>query len=199
MGIISDAYNLIGKVKYSFGANDIEGGAGDCSAFTQYVFNKNGYTIGRSTREQINHGTPVEYKDLQPGDLVFFQGTYREGVSHVGIYTGGGKMVNLESDGVVIDDITTGYWNKHYMTARRVANSEDVGGANDGATTDFVPYSPVGLTWWGDVVKVVFCVVAALLKRLKVKSWEQFPVLGTWEKSLTKSQKARVNNGANME
>ena len=47
--IINSAKNLIGKVNYVFGANNIEGGEGDCSSFTQYLYQKQGVNIGRVT------------------------------------------------------------------------------------------------------------------------------------------------------
>lgn len=173
MSILNDAAALIGKVTYDFGANDIENGRGDCSSFTQYVFKKNGYNIGRNCTAQLQNGEPVEYKDLKPGDLVFFQGTYKEGVSHVGIYVGNHKMVNLQNDGVKIDPINKGYWKEHYMTARRVAEARDVGilpleiaveetegGAFDVEET-LNPFSSTN--WLGDILVVVLIIAACLL------------------------------------
>lgn len=179
MGILNDALAYVGKVAYGFGKNDVEGGVADCSAFTQYVFRKNGYEIGRDTRSQIQKGAEVKYNNLKPGDLVFFQGTYRQGVSHVGIYVGNGKMVNCQSsDGVAVDDITKGYWKDHYMTARRVADAADVGGnspadggtSNEGGNSTMSPENvtvvePVDLAWWGDALVIIFmilCLVAAI-------------------------------------
>ena len=171
MSIVSDALALEGKVTYNFGSTDIAGGTGDCSAFTQYVFAQNGISIGRDTRAQLQQGVAVEKDELQPGDLVFFEGTYREGVSHVGIYIGDGKMMNLENDGAVVADITSGYWANHYMTARRVASE-----AVAGSTSDVPNFSgtsvTVGtggvvtsngtnvweLTWWGNVLVVILCI-----------------------------------------
>ena len=44
------------------------------------------------------------------------------GINHVGIYIGGGKIVHAAnpSRGVTIDSITSGYYNKNYVGARRV-------------------------------------------------------------------------------
>ena len=121
MSIVSDALALEGKVSYQFGATDIAGGTGDCSAFTQYVFQQNGISIGRDTRAQLQEGVEVDKSELMPGDLVFFQGTYREGVSHVGIYVGDGKMIHASSSkGVVISDLSTSYYTHHYYGARRI-------------------------------------------------------------------------------
>ena len=118
MSILNDAAALIGKVTYDFGANDIENGRGDCSAFTQYVFKKNGYNIGRNCTAQLQNGEPVDYKDLKPGDLVFFQGTYKEGVSHVGIYVGNGQMIHC-GDPIQYTSINTAYWQNHFYAFGR--------------------------------------------------------------------------------
>lgn len=138
MSILSTAENLIGKVSYVFGSNDIEGGKGDCSSFTQYVFKQNGVDIGRTTFDQVKQGTAVDKNDLQAGDLVFFQGTYNtSGASHVGIYKGNGKFIDLGSSGVRESDLNSEYWSSHYLTARRISGV-DVGSSlintNSGAT-----------------------------------------------------------------
>ena len=66
-------------------------------------------------------GTYVSKASLQPGDLVFLQNTYRQGVSHVGIYIGDGKMIHASSSkGVVISDLSTSYYTQHYHSVRRV-------------------------------------------------------------------------------
>lgn len=93
----------------------------DCSGFTQYVLKQHGITIPRTTTEQYKVGTYVAKSDLQPGDLVFLQNTYRAGISHVGIYIGNGKMIHASSSkGVVISDLSSSYYMKHYYGARRV-------------------------------------------------------------------------------
>ncbi|MBM7698804.1 cell wall-associated NlpC family hydrolase [Kurthia huakuii] len=48
------------------------------------------------------------------GDLVFFSGTYKRGISHVGFYIGNGQMISAASSGVKIDTIHSGYWSKYF-------------------------------------------------------------------------------------
>ncbi|MGH9173937.1 MAG: C40 family peptidase, partial [Vicinamibacterales bacterium] len=100
-----------------------EPGGFDCSGFTYFIVNKvldNGFP--RVIEEQIAFGSHVEPAELQPGDLVFFQNTYKEGLSHVGIYIGGGQFVNAgsENDDVGISNLWDEYWAPRYLEGRRV-------------------------------------------------------------------------------
>lgn len=70
----------------------------DCSGLTSWAFAQVGLTLPRSSSAQSKVGTPVSWNDLQPGDLVF----YYSPVSHVGIYAGGGKMINAPEAGDVV-------------------------------------------------------------------------------------------------
>jgi len=73
---------------YSWGGSTP--GAFDCSGLTSWAFKKAGVTLPRSSRAQSGVGRAVSFNELQPGDLVF----YYNPVGHVGIYAGGGKMVD---------------------------------------------------------------------------------------------------------
>ncbi|GEL25474.1 hydrolase Nlp/P60 [Pseudonocardia sulfidoxydans NBRC 16205] len=70
----------------------------DCSGLTSWAFEQVGMTLPRSSSAQSRIGTPVAWNDLRPGDLVF----YYSPVSHVGIYAGGGKMINAPESGDVV-------------------------------------------------------------------------------------------------
>lgn len=116
--IIDNAKKLLGT-PYVWGGTTPSGF--DCSGFVQYVFRQSGISLPRTTTEQCKVGTYVSKSDLQPGDLVFLQNTYREGVSHVGIYIGDGKMIHASSSkGVVTSSLSTSYYTQHYHSARRV-------------------------------------------------------------------------------
>lgn len=116
--IISNAKKYLGT-PYVWGGSTPSGF--DCSGFVQYVFQQSGIRLPRTTTEQVKVGTYVSKASLQPGDLVFLQNTYRQGVSHVGIYIGDGKMIHASSSkGVVISDLSTSYYTQHYHSARRV-------------------------------------------------------------------------------
>jgi lipoprotein Spr len=107
-------------VRYQFGAHTGNTSSFDCSSFTQYVYKANGVNIPRSSRQQSQTGTYVSRDQLQPGDLVFFYSP----IHHVAIYMGNGKLLHtFGSAGVTITDLSSGWWNSHYTTARRVLPS----------------------------------------------------------------------------
>ena len=69
-------------------------GGFDCSGFVWYVFRKAGDPIPRDMWGQYQSGSRVSQANLQPGDVVFFAGTYEAGLSHDGIYIGGGRFIH---------------------------------------------------------------------------------------------------------
>jgi cell wall-associated NlpC family hydrolase len=73
----------------------------DCSGLVTYVFAKLGISVPHSSYAQAGMGSAVSRSDLQPGDLVFFNGN-----SHVGIYIGGGNMVHAPHTGTVVQTIS---------------------------------------------------------------------------------------------
>lgn len=100
----------------------------DCSGFTKYVFNKNGYTLHRSALQQLQDGIIIAKEDLQCGDLIFFTGTVHSGsyASHIGIYIGNGQMIHAGSKGIAVVDFNGSYYQKHFLCARRVILSNVV-------------------------------------------------------------------------
>jgi cell wall-associated NlpC family hydrolase len=87
-----------------------------------YVLNKGGFNVNRSLFDMLNAGTRIKSSELQPGDLVFFVNTYKPGLSHGGIYIGGGKFIHAENEstGVVISDLWNPYYTAHYYAAVRL-------------------------------------------------------------------------------
>lgn len=119
------AQQIINNAKKHMGTPYVWGGTTpsgfDCSGFVQYVFKQSGISLPRTTSEQVKVGTYVSKSNLQPGDLVFLKNTYREGVSHVGIYIGDGQMIHASSSkGVTISNLSASYYTQHYHSARRV-------------------------------------------------------------------------------
>ena len=93
----------------------------DCSGFVSYVLTNSGLVnTGRLGAQGLyNVCTPVSRANAQPGDLVFFTGTYdTPGVSHVGIYVGDGVMLHC-GDPIQYSSINTSYWQSHFYAFGR--------------------------------------------------------------------------------
>lgn len=123
--VIAAALALVGT-PYQLGGlrqhpNDPRKGL-DCSELIALAFAKIGIQLPWNAQEQANATTPVT--SPQPGDLVFFHSTdpsnTAQYITHVGLYLGGGKMVNAENKGVAVSDITSGYWKEHLAGFGRV-------------------------------------------------------------------------------
>jgi cell wall-associated NlpC family hydrolase len=115
-------------IRYRFGGNSPESGL-DCSGLVQNVFrNALGLDLPRTARDMARIGEKVGFKDLKPGDLVFFN-TMRRAFSHVGIYVGDGQFLHAPASGgeVRIEEIGKSYWAKRFNGARRlVQDTEDI-------------------------------------------------------------------------
>ncbi len=114
------ALGLIG-VEYRYGGNTPESGL-DCSGLVRHVFQEvTGFTLPRTSREMSRLGARVSAKELQAGDLVFFN-TRRFQFSHVGIYLGDDRFIHAPSRGreVEIAELSKSYWRRHFNGARRL-------------------------------------------------------------------------------
>lgn len=76
----------------------------DCSGFVQLVFKINGYKLLRDSSQQARQGKAVSFKDIQPGDLVFFKSKECQ-IVHVGIFIGDDKIIHA-SGKVRIDHLS---------------------------------------------------------------------------------------------
>ncbi|MFG3495336.1 NlpC/P60 family protein [Streptomyces sp. NPDC047928] len=92
---VAYAYGAIGK-PYVWGATGPS--SFDCSGLTQAAWRSAGVALPRTTYTQINAGRRVSRSELAPGDLVFFY----SGLSHVGIYIGGGQMIHAPRTGSTV-------------------------------------------------------------------------------------------------
>lgn len=95
----------------------------DCSGYVSWVINHSGVgSVGRQTASGLfNLCTPVSKDNMQPGDLIFFTGTYSSPtpVSHVGIYVGGGRMIHC-GDPISYANINSNYWTQHFYSGGRL-------------------------------------------------------------------------------
>ncbi len=106
-------------VPYAYGGESRDGM--DCSGFVRIIYRKvYGVELPRSSADMFRCGRSVGRRSLRPGDLVFF-GTSGKGVTHVGIYMGGGKFAHVSrSRGVVISKLGSTYYRWRYIGARRI-------------------------------------------------------------------------------
>ncbi|MDG6896742.1 hypothetical protein A6A19_01705 [Actinobacillus delphinicola] len=112
---IMKGYQQWRGVPYRYGGESRRGM--DCSAFVQTIFRNNlGMRLPRSTSQQKNLGKPVEKKELQIGDLIFFNRN-----THVGIYVGNGRFVHASTrKGITIAELNNVYFKNRYTQSRRI-------------------------------------------------------------------------------
>jgi len=104
----------------------------DCSGFTSYVYGKLGIKLAHSSYDQWTAGQHIPRRDLEPGDLVFF-----DGLGHVGIYIGDGKFVHAPHTGTVVsvDRMSGSWYGAEYDGAVRPRGSQGLVGAVATAAT----------------------------------------------------------------
>ena len=110
--IYKEAQKYVGT-PYVWGGSTPETGF-DCSGYVCWVYNQNGYNVGRTTANGLwNKCQRISEAEAKPGDLVFFKGTYdTPGMSHTGIYLGNGMMVSA-GDPIKYANIHSSYWQKY--------------------------------------------------------------------------------------
>jgi cell wall-associated NlpC family hydrolase len=96
----------------------------DCSGLVMVVYGQFGIPLPHNAQLQYAATARIPDSALQPGDLVFFAHTYasNETITHVGIYEGGGLMLNAPDDGDQVREmpVFSGFWGAHYAGAGRV-------------------------------------------------------------------------------
>jgi peptidoglycan DL-endopeptidase CwlO len=111
---------VVGIAMQYLGTPYVYGGASpsgfDCSGFIMYVFGQIGVSLPHNAAAQYGYGTPVDRSQLQPGDLVFFNG-----LGHAGIYVGGGSFIHSPHTGDVVKiSSMSGWYSSTYVGARRL-------------------------------------------------------------------------------
>jgi cell wall-associated NlpC family hydrolase len=112
-GVVGIAMQYLG-IPYVYGGSSPSGF--DCSGFVMYVYAQIGVSLPHNAAAQYGYGTPVDRSQLQPGDLVFFNG-----LGHNGIYVGGGSFIHSPHTGDVVKiSSISGWYSSTWVGARRL-------------------------------------------------------------------------------
>lgn len=92
----------------------------DCSGLVYYVFGHAGVVVPRSANQQLYASHPINYRELQPGDLVFFE-IAGDAQMHVGIYVGNGEFIHAPETGQSVSyaRLDNSYWESRFVGAGR--------------------------------------------------------------------------------
>jgi cell wall-associated NlpC family hydrolase len=136
--VVSTAMRYLG-IPYRWAGADPATGF-DCSGLVQYVFSQLGVSLPHNTVAQWNspQAVPVPRNDLQPGDLVFFNG-----LDHVGIYVGNGYIIDAPHTGsfVRVDSLDEPWFANRYDGARRI---DGAAGSYQGGSGGAVSFTTTG-------------------------------------------------------
>jgi len=116
--LVQTAREFIG-VPYLWGGTSPETGF-DCSGLAMTVYQLNGLDLPRHSATQYDVGNPIDKKNLQKGDLVFFATNGDGKVSHVGIYIGNGRFIHAPSRGknIRIESMSCNFFARRFVGAR---------------------------------------------------------------------------------
>jgi len=114
--LIAIAHKYLG-VPYVYGGSTPNGF--DCSGYVSYVLKEAGKLSSTYNTAGL-YNIAQKVSTPQIGDLVFFSGTYKSGLSHVGIYLGNNLMINASGKRVQINNIYDSYWGKHFTGFGRI-------------------------------------------------------------------------------
>jgi peptidoglycan DL-endopeptidase CwlO len=112
-GVVGIAMQYLG-IAYVYGGSTPAGF--DCSGFVMYVYAQVGISLPHNAAAQYAYGSPVSRSQLEPGDLVFFNG-----LGHNGIYIGGGQFIHSPHTGDVVKiSSLSGWYDSTWVGARRL-------------------------------------------------------------------------------
>ena len=113
--LIQVAKSVLGT-KYVWGGT--APGGFDCSGFIYYAFKQSGMDISRTSADGYYNRSYYVNKP-QIGDLVFFENTYKRGISHMGIYVGNNQFIHADNDGVRITSLDNSYYGSRFVGYKR--------------------------------------------------------------------------------
>ncbi len=116
-----EASRIVDLALEHLGAPYVWGGASpagfDCSGLISYVYAQVGIALPHNAAQQFRHGVPVARDELQPGDLVFF-----DGLRHNGLYIGDGRFIHAarSEKSIVISNLDERWYGNRWVGARRL-------------------------------------------------------------------------------
>ena len=111
--LIVDFSKRLEGIPYVYGGYTMSGF--DCSGFIYFLHAHAGLDITRQSSESYFTQTSAVSIPVV-GDLVFFQNTYKKGISHMGIYIGDNKFIHAGSKGVEVTSLEPSYWKEHFVS-----------------------------------------------------------------------------------
>ena len=113
-GVVGVAMQYLGTPYVWAGAAP---GGFDCSGLVMYAYQQVGVSLPHSSYAMWDYGVPVSRDQLEPGDIVFF-----DGLGHVGLYIGGGQFIHAPHTGDVVrvSNLDEGSYAYSFVGARRI-------------------------------------------------------------------------------
>ncbi|MDO5731670.1 C40 family peptidase [Corynebacterium sphenisci] len=112
-GPVSQGQRIVSAARSKIGSPYAWGAAGpnsfDCSGLTSWAYKQVGKAIPRTSQDQAANGTRVSRNAIQPGDIIAFY----SGATHVGIFSGGGKVIHAPNSGDVVKEAPMDYMPYH--------------------------------------------------------------------------------------
>ena len=117
--LVNFAMQFVGN-PYVWGGNSLTNGC-DCSGFVHLVYKNFGYDTVRYSMSFLSEGVPVSRENIQPGDIVIYE--RKNGIGHVAIYAGNGKIVEAQSS-------DAGITNNRSVDCRKIIGIRRILGTN---------------------------------------------------------------------
>lgn len=93
----------------------------DCSGLLWWAYHKHGINIPRISVHQLKAGKNIDYKDIEPGDIIIFRTNRGPHGLHTGLYSGNGLFIHSSSKMKKVrkEKLDTEYWRKRLIAVRR--------------------------------------------------------------------------------
>ncbi|MCA1060873.1 LysM peptidoglycan-binding domain-containing protein [Rossellomorea aquimaris] len=114
--LLSEATSHMGT-PYVWGGSSV--GGFDCSGFIYYVFKQAGAQGIQRLSSEGYYNRSYYVNQPQPGDIVFFENTYKKGISHLGIYLGNNEFIHAGDNGVQVSSLNNSYWKSKFDGFKR--------------------------------------------------------------------------------